>query len=52
VRSAPRGWGDPTLADGILDCLVHTAHRFEMRGDSMREKRDKLEGDSNRAELS
>jgi DNA replication protein DnaC len=27
--------GDPTLADGILDRLVHNAHRIEMRGDSM-----------------
>jgi DNA replication protein DnaC len=28
--------GDPTVADGILDRLVHNAHRVEMRGDSMR----------------
>ena len=28
--------GDPTVADGILDRLVHNAHRIEMRGDSMR----------------
>src|SRR5947207_13280060 len=28
--------GDPTAADGILDRLVHNAHRIEMRGDSMR----------------
>ena len=28
--------GDPTLADGILDWLVHNAHRIEMRGDSVR----------------
>lgn len=31
--------GDPTLADGILDRLVHNAHRIEMRGDSMRKSR-------------
>lgn len=31
--------GDPTIADGILDRLVHNAHRIEMRGDSMRKKR-------------
>ncbi|HYV30781.1 MAG TPA: IS21-like element helper ATPase IstB [Candidatus Binatia bacterium] len=31
--------GDPTLADGILDRLVHNAHRIEMRGDSMRKTR-------------
>lgn len=30
--------GDPTAADGILDRLVHNAHRIEMRGDSMRKK--------------
>lgn len=34
------GWheqvGDPTLADGILDRLVHNAHRIEMKGESMR----------------
>jgi len=38
---------DPTIADGILDRLVHNAHRIEMRGDSMRKKhnppRDKSE---------
>lgn len=28
--------GDPTFADGILDRLVHNAHRIEMRGESMR----------------
>ena len=32
--------GDPTIADGILDRLVHNAHRIEMRGDSMRKKRN------------
>ena len=31
--------GDPTLADGILDRLVHNAHRIEIRGESMRKKR-------------
>jgi DNA replication protein DnaC len=31
--------GDPPIADGILDRLVHNAHRIEMRGDSMRKKR-------------
>jgi hypothetical protein len=30
--------GDPTAADGILDRLVHNAHRIDMRGDSMRKK--------------
>ena len=31
--------GDPTVADGIMDRLVHQAHRIEMKGDSMRKKR-------------
>jgi hypothetical protein len=30
--------GDPTAADGILDRLVHNAHRIDMRGESMRKK--------------
>jgi DNA replication protein DnaC len=30
--------GDPTLADGILDRLVHNAHRIKMKGDSMRKR--------------
>ena len=33
--------GDPTLADSILDRIVHNAHRIEMRGDSMRKTRGK-----------
>jgi hypothetical protein len=28
--------GDATVADGILDRLVHNAHRIEMTGESMR----------------
>jgi DNA replication protein DnaC len=31
--------GDPTLADAILDRLVHSAYRLNLTGDSMREKR-------------
>jgi IstB-like ATP binding protein len=31
--------GDPTLADGILDRLVHNAHRIEMPGESVRKQR-------------
>jgi DNA replication protein DnaC len=38
-QSLAREIGDPTVADGILDRLVHNAHRIEMRGDSMRKKR-------------
>lgn len=31
--------GDPTLADAILDRLVHNAHRFELSGESLRKTR-------------
>ena len=31
--------GDATLADAILDRLVHNAHRIELQGESMRKKR-------------
>ena len=31
--------GDPTLADSILDRLVHNSYRIELSGESMRKKR-------------
>jgi DNA replication protein DnaC len=31
--------GDPTLADAILDRLVHNAHRIELTGESLRKRR-------------
>ena len=34
--------GDPTLADAILDRLVHNAYQLNMKGDSMRKKNSKL----------
>ena len=40
------GWhdmiGEPTIADAILDRIVHNAHRINLKGDSMR-KRDQSE---------
>ena len=33
--------GDATTANGILDRLVHNAHRIELRGESMRKTRVK-----------
>lgn len=34
--------GDPTMADAILDRIVHTTHRIELTGESMRKiKRNK-----------
>lgn len=34
--------GDPTLADAILDRLVHSAHKIKLNGDSMRKKNANL----------
>lgn len=34
--------GDATLADAILDRLVHNAHQLKLKGDSMRKKRARL----------
>ena len=34
-----RAIADPTLADAILDRLVHNAHRLELQGESMRKKK-------------
>jgi len=34
--------GDPTLADAILDRIVHNAHKIEMKGESMRKSRKVL----------
>jgi DNA replication protein DnaC len=33
--------GDPTVADSILDRLVHAAHKIELQGESMRKKRSR-----------
>ncbi len=35
--------GEPTIADAILDRIVHNAHRLELNGPSLRKLR--LEGD-------
>jgi DNA replication protein DnaC len=34
--------GDPTIADAILDRLVHNAHKIMLQGDSMRKKKSSL----------
>nr|ASU52066.1 IS1491 transposase istB [Pseudomonas putida]UVN18697.1 IS1491 transposase istB [Pseudomonas aeruginosa] len=34
--------GDPTLADAILDRLVHNAYRINLKGESMRKRTQKL----------
>jgi DNA replication protein DnaC len=39
----PKHWhsfiGDDTIADAICDRVVHNAHRFKLKGESMRKKR-------------
>jgi DNA replication protein DnaC len=37
--------GDPSIADSILDRLVHNAYRIELNGESMRKKRGRKPGD-------
>jgi hypothetical protein len=32
---------DPTVADSILDRLVHAAHKIELQGESKRKKRSR-----------
>jgi DNA replication protein DnaC len=34
--------GDPTLADAILDRLVHNAHKIQLKGGSMRKRKANL----------
>lgn len=41
-----KGWyeiiGEKTIADAVLDRLIHQSHRIELRGESMRKKRSKI----------
>ncbi len=41
VKSWYDSIGDPTLADGILDRLVHGAYELALEGESMRGQRAK-----------
>ncbi|MEW3423879.1 ATP-binding protein, partial [Pseudomonas aeruginosa] len=41
------GWiNDPTLADALLDRLVHNAYRIMMKGESLRRKNTEEEAAS------
>jgi len=42
--------GDPTLADAILDRLVHSAYKINLKGESMRKKNSALTIKNNPAE--
>jgi len=35
--------GDKTMADAILDRIIHQSHRVELKGESMRKKSAKQE---------
>ena len=37
--------GDPTIADSILDRLVHNSYRIELNGESIRKKRGRKPGE-------
>jgi len=39
--------GDPTMADAILDRLVHNAYRLNLEGESMRKARGLAQTDGN-----
>lgn len=35
--------GDPTIADAVCDRLFHVAHKFELKGGSMRKKTELID---------
>ena len=35
--------GDPTLADAICDRIVHSAHRIDLKGESVRKLKARIE---------
>ena len=43
VKAWHNAMEDPTLADAILDRLVHNAYKLELKGESMRRKQSKLD---------
>ncbi len=38
ARPVEKGIADPTLADAILDRLIHNAHHITLKGESMRKR--------------
>ena len=38
--------GEQTIADAILDRIIHNAHRLELKGESMRKKRSNLQSET------
>ena len=39
LRKTPIPLGEPTLADAILDRLIHNAHPITLKGESMRKRK-------------
>jgi DNA replication protein DnaC len=39
--------GDETVADAILDRVVHNAHRINLEGDSMRKAKSRIDATLN-----
>jgi DNA replication protein DnaC len=37
--------GDPTIADALLDRLVHNAHKITLKGESMRKRKTQIDSD-------
>jgi DNA replication protein DnaC len=37
--------GDPTIADALLDRLVHNAHKITLKGDSMRKRKAQIDSE-------
>jgi DNA replication protein DnaC len=42
--------GEATVADAILDRLIHGAYRIELQGESMRKRYARADGDSGNGE--
>ena len=38
VDDWPRVFGEPTIADAVLDRIVHNAYRIELKGESQRNR--------------
>ena len=41
IESWHNNIGEPTIADAILDRLIHNAHKVNLKGESMRKLRSK-----------
>ena len=55
-QSPVKGWyeiiGEKTIADAILDRLAHSSHRLELKGESMRRRKEIRESQENMEKIS